>query len=147
MLDKFKDWLESTVGIAVIGGVLILVLIILIIIIAKSGKSEKGPKKVENKPAKPVKEEKKSEPKKAAKEEVKEEPVKEEPKAETERVTNYHVSQHPDGGWQVKREKATKALKIFKTQAEAIAFAKEKAGNQENNVIVHKKTGQIRKQN
>lgn len=64
----------------------------------------------------------------------------------TARVTNYHVSKHPDGGWQVKRAGAERALKKFKTQAEAIAFAKEKSENQDNNVVIHKKSGHIRKQ-
>ena len=48
--------------------------------------------------------------------------------------------------WQVKREGAAKSLKKFKTQAEAIAFAKEKAANQENKVVIHKEDGKIRKQ-
>jgi len=113
--------------------------------------------KVENKPVKKQAATKKEETVKAentTKQEVikeekdiveKKEPVKvEEPKKQ--RVTNYHVSKHSNGGWQVKREGSTKALKLFNTQAEAIAFAKEKAENQENNIVIHKKSGQIRKQ-
>lgn len=58
----------------------------------------------------------------------------------------YHVSlRRDDGLWQVKLGKGSRALKLFKTQAEAIAFAKEKAKNQEGRVVIHKVDGKIRK--
>ena len=60
---------------------------------------------------------------------------------------NYHVSLREDGKWQVKFAKGEKALKLFDTQAEAIAFAKEKAKNQDGNITIHKTDGKIRKQN
>lgn len=60
---------------------------------------------------------------------------------------NYHVSLREDGKWQVKFAKGARALKLFDTQAEAIAFAKEKAENQDGNITIHKKDGKIRKQN
>lgn len=60
---------------------------------------------------------------------------------------NYHVSLREDGKWQVKFAKGEKALKLFDTQAEAIAFAKEKARNQDGNITIHKTDGKIRKQN
>lgn len=60
---------------------------------------------------------------------------------------NYHVSLRDDGKWQVKFAKGEKALKLFDTQAEAIAFAKEKAKNQDGNITIHKTDGKIRKQN
>ena len=41
----------------------------------------------------------------------------------------YFVSPHPNGGWQVKRAKALKALKIFKTKAEAEQYAKNQGIN------------------
>lgn len=63
-----------------------------------------------------------------------------------ERQTNYHIVKREDGKWHVKREGAEKALKLFDTQAEAIAYAKEKAVNQENKIVIHKKDGKIRKQ-
>ena len=62
------------------------------------------------------------------------------------RPKNYHVSLREDGKWQVKSAKSTRALKLFDTQAEAIAFAKEKAENQDGNITIHKKDGKIRKQ-
>ena len=49
--------------------------------------------------------------------------------------------------WQVKLGKGEKALKLFETQAEAIAYAKEKANNQDGSIVIHKKDGKIRKQN
>ena len=63
-----------------------------------------------------------------------------------ERHRNYHVSFREDGKWQVKFAKGSKALKLFDTQAEAIAFAKEKAENQDGSITIHKKDGKIRKQ-
>ncbi len=60
---------------------------------------------------------------------------------------NYHVSFREDGKWQVKFAKGSRALKLFDTQAEAIAFAKQKAENQDGSITIHKKDGKIRKQN
>ena len=58
----------------------------------------------------------------------------------------YHVSQSKDGlTWQVKAAKSLKALKKFPTQKEAIEYAKQVAGNQEGNILIHKKDGKIRK--
>ena len=58
----------------------------------------------------------------------------------------YHISLNADGKWQVKGEKAEKALKLFDTQKEAIAYAKTVAGNQEGNIVIHKVDVKIRKQ-
>lgn len=58
----------------------------------------------------------------------------------------YHVSLREDGKWQVKGEKAEKALKLFDTQKEAIAYAETIADSQEGNIVIHKKDGKIRKQ-
>ncbi len=57
----------------------------------------------------------------------------------------YFVSPHPDGGWQVKRANAQKALKKFKTKAEAEAYAKQVASNQGTSVVRQKKDGKIQK--
>ena len=62
------------------------------------------------------------------------------------RVKCYHISLREDGRWQVKLSKGARALKLFRTQAEAIAFAKEKAKNQEGYITIHKVSGKIRKQ-
>lgn len=58
---------------------------------------------------------------------------------------NQHVTKHPDGGWQVKGAGNSKATIRTKTQAEAIEAARKISGNQESQVVVHKATGQIRK--
>lgn len=71
------------------------------------------------------------------------EPVKE----AKPRPVNYHVSLREDGRWQVKKAKGERAIKLFATQAEAIAFAKERAERLDASVTIHKKDGKIRKQN
>ena len=58
----------------------------------------------------------------------------------------YHVTLNPDGKWQVKAEKAAKALRVFDTQREAIAYAETIAENQDGSFVIHKKDGRIRKQ-
>ena len=57
----------------------------------------------------------------------------------------YHISLREDGKWQVKAEKAGKALKTFSTQKEAIDYAKSVAGNNEGKVVIHKVSGDFRK--
>ena len=57
----------------------------------------------------------------------------------------YFVSPHPDGGWQVKKANAQKALKKFKTKAEAEAYAKQVAANQGTSVVRQKKDGSRRR--
>jgi hypothetical protein len=57
----------------------------------------------------------------------------------------YHISHRPDGGWQVTFPGSEKALKLFKTQAEAIAFAEGVAKNQGSSISIHSKKGAIRK--
>ena len=56
------------------------------------------------------------------------------------------MAHRPDGKWQVKFAKGEKAIKLFDTQAEAIAYAKKLAENQDGNITIHKKDGSIRKQ-
>lgn len=172
MYLTFMEFIKSESGICLllaIGCVIFAILLIFLIIRDRKEKQESYTKlnikddikakeeiakvKTEEKvieTKKPVAEEKK-EVKKVKVEKTVEDKIEEkvEEPAETKkvsRVTNYHVSKHPDGGWQVKRAGAERALKKFKTQAEAIAFAKEKSENQDNNVVIHKKSGQIRKQ-
>ena len=59
---------------------------------------------------------------------------------------NYHVAKRPDGKWQVKFAGGEKAIKLFDTQAEAIAYAKKLAVNQDGSISIHKKDGKMRKQ-
>lgn len=73
--------------------------------------------------------------------------AKEEKAEEKKTAKNYHVSlRKEDGKWQVKFAGGEKAIKLFSTQAEAIAYAKKLAENQEGNISIHKKDGKLRKQ-
>lgn len=63
-----------------------------------------------------------------------------------EKTRNYHVAKRADGKWQVKFAGGEKAIKLFDTQAEAIAYAKKLAANQEGSISIHKKDGKMRKQ-
>ncbi|MBE6528248.1 MAG: DUF2188 domain-containing protein [Thermoplasmata archaeon] len=105
--------------------------------------------KPEAKKAAPAKETKpaaaKKETKPAAKTETKPAAKKEPAKKESSSNGAYFVSPHPDGGWQVKKANAQKALKIFKTKAEAEKYAKTVADNQDSHVVRQKKDGKIQK--
>lgn len=58
----------------------------------------------------------------------------------------YHITKRKDDGqWAIKAEGATRALKLFRTQAEAVAYSKQLAKNQGARVIVHKEDGSISK--
>lgn len=67
-------------------------------------------------------------------------------KKEGNRPKVYHISlRKSDGMWQVKAAGAEKAIKLFRTQAEAIEYCKPLAVNQEANIMIHKKDGSFRK--
>lgn len=95
----------------------------------------------------PVKEEPKKEPSKPA---PKEAPKKEETKEQAN--VKYHISQNKDekseffNQWRVRRSGSDKTIKYFKTQKEAIDYAKTLAKNQDTDIVIHKKDGKIRKQ-
>ena len=94
------------------------------------------------------KKKKKQEPVKQT--EVKEEPVvvEDEPKGDKpkkERKLSYHVTKHPQGGWQLKKGKADRALKRFETQKEAIEYAKQLEKERGISFIIHKADGSTRK--
>ena len=130
---------------------------------------KKAAKKEETKKAAPKKAvAKKEEPKKGAKGDPKKatpkkvdakkeapkkvEAKKEAPKKveEKEEISNkiYHISKRKeDGMWQVKFAKGQKAIKLFKTQEEAIKYAKQLANNQDGSISIHKVDGKTRKQN
>jgi uncharacterized protein YdaT len=56
-----------------------------------------------------------------------------------------HITKHKSGGWQVKKEGAQRALKLFKTQKEAIDFAKTIESEKGTGYIIHKTDGSTRK--
>ena len=53
----------------------------------------------------------------------------------------YHVSKRPDGKWAVKFAGGEKAIKLFKTQAEAIEYTKKMSDNQGGAMLVHNSKG------
>lgn len=55
-----------------------------------------------------------------------------------------HVVPNPTGGWSVKKGGALKATKTFKTQKEAISYARELSRSQRSELYVHKRDGTIR---
>lgn len=58
-----------------------------------------------------------------------------------------HVTPHPEGGWQVKGAGNEKATARTDTQQEAIDIAKNIAQNQNSELFIHGKNGQIRERN
>eukprot|EP01156_Anaeramoeba_ignava_P007941 Anaeramoba_ignava/a354808_135.p1 GENE.a354808_135~~a354808_135.p1 ORF type:complete len:136 (-),score=46.65 a354808_135:16-423(-) len=66
-------------------------------------------------------------------------------KPKKERKQPYHITTHPDGGWQIKRGKAKKALRRFDTQNQAIEFAKALEKEKGESYIIHKADGTTRK--
>ena len=56
----------------------------------------------------------------------------------------YHVTPHPEGGWKVEAEGATRASNTHQTKEEAVDNAKELAKGQEpGQVIIHRRDGTI----
>ena len=97
---------------------------------AKKAPAKKAPaKKAAPKKVAPKKAPAKKPAKKAAK-----------PAAEATRV--YHVVKRADGKWEVKFAGGEKAIKLFATQAEAVAYSKEMAKNQKGAMLVHNSKGQ-----
>ena len=56
----------------------------------------------------------------------------------------YHVTRHPDGGWQVVLGGGSKVIRRTKTQEEAFKIAKEFAETKNSTVYLHGKKGSIR---
>ncbi|MGV3285798.1 DUF2188 domain-containing protein [Bacillus wiedmannii] len=57
---------------------------------------------------------------------------------------NQHVTPHPNGGWQVKGAGNSKATSIHRTQQEAIDSARGITRNQNSELFIHGRNGQIR---
>ena len=58
----------------------------------------------------------------------------------------YHITKRAeDNLWQVKLGGGQRALKLFKTQQEAIDYAESVSSNQEGSIRVHSKKGKIGK--
>lgn len=119
--------------------------------VKESEKQEvKDQSKVEDKP----KQEVKSQPVKKEEKTVKKESVKQEekPVSEPQQSQKYHISQNNDDKsefykqWRVRKSGSNKTIKFFKTQKEAIDYAKSLAKNADTDIVIHKVDGKIRKQ-
>lgn len=55
-----------------------------------------------------------------------------------------HVTPGDNGKWKVKDESNEQASSVHETQEEAIKAARKKAQNNESEVVIHGKDGQIR---
>ena len=60
---------------------------------------------------------------------------------------NQHVTPHYDGGWQVKGAGNSRATVRTATQKEAISIARTISINQNSEMIIHRRNGQIRDKN
>ncbi len=73
-------------------------------------------------------------------------------KKETTKAQKYHVSQNNDDKsefykqWRVRKSGSEKTIKYFRTQKEAIDYAKNLASNADTDIVIHKTDGKIRKQ-
>ncbi|EGV00543.1 hypothetical protein MCSF7_02791 [Mycoplasmopsis columbina SF7] len=66
-------------------------------------------------------------------------------KDEKKEVKNYHVTPKKDSSdWQVKGAGNDRATKLFSTQKEAIAYAKELAEKKFGTVYIHGENGRVR---
>lgn len=63
------------------------------------------------------------------------------PEKETSGKRVYHVSKRSDGMWAVKFAGGEKAIKLFKTQAEAVEYTKKMSNNQGGAMLVHNSKG------
>lgn len=97
-------------------------------------------------PVAPAKEDKPAPVKAAAKSAEKPADKKVAKPAEEDAYKVYHISKRRDENrWQIKAEGAARAIKLFNTQAEAIAYAKQLAQNQDARIMIHKEDGSFRK--
>ena len=53
----------------------------------------------------------------------------------------YHVAKREDGMWQVKFAGGEKAIKLFKTQKEALEYSRKMTKNQKGTMLVHNSRG------
>ena len=55
-----------------------------------------------------------------------------------------HVVPNPKGGWSVKSQGASRAIKTFDTQGDAVSWARSKSRREGLDLIVHGRDGTIR---
>jgi len=62
------------------------------------------------------------------------------------RRNTQHVVKHSDG-WALKKSGSSRATKVFTTQADAFDFGRSVAINQQTELFLHGRNGQIRERN
>lgn len=55
----------------------------------------------------------------------------------------HHVVPKPSGEWAIKRDGATKAIKVFSTKGDAVEFAREISRKQGAEIVIHGRDGRI----
>lgn len=152
LLDlPFKDGNFGPTEWVFIGVVALILILVILLVVGNKVKNKEVKELIDDKPN--DKEEVKSPEKDEPKVVEETQPLKEAPKKKIvlEESLDYHVTYFEDadpslaGKWRVVRENSQKALKYFRTQAEAITYANEIAANQGVGVVVHRKDGKIRK--
>jgi hypothetical protein len=58
-----------------------------------------------------------------------------------------HVVAHSSGGWSVRRAGASRASRIFSTQADAVRYGTEIARRERTDLYVHRRDGTVEKKN
>ena len=59
----------------------------------------------------------------------------------------HYVVANPDGGWDVVRGNALRALKHFDTKKDAVAYGQQVSRNQKTELVIHHKNGKIERPN
>lgn len=108
----------------------------------KTTKDEKPAAKKETKPKAEAKPKAAEKPKTEAKPKAAAEPKE---KAKKQMVIPHKNAKGEQDGWQVKLEGSSKATKVFRTKAEAEAYAKELSKKQGVGMIRQKKDGKFQK--
>ena len=115
-------------------------------VVTKTSKEEKPAAKKETKPKAEAKPKAAAKPKTEAKPKAapKADAPKEKPKKQM--VIPHKNARGDNDGWQVKLEGSSKATKVFRTKAEAEAYAKELSKKQGVGMVKQKKDGKFQKQ-
>ena len=55
----------------------------------------------------------------------------------------HHIVPRPSGGWAIKRDGETEAIKVFSTKGDAVEFAREISRKQSIEIVIHGRDGRI----
>ena len=114
-------------------------------VVTKTSKEEKPAAKKETKPKAEAKPKAAAKPKAEAKPKAAPKADAPKEKAKKQMVIPHKNTRGDQDGWQVKVEGSSKATKVFKTKAEAEAYAKELSKKQGVGMIRQKKDGKFQK--